>query len=89
MDNLDIGLIEERNQSTMEKLVLQVGSRVRITSYGPFRDLRGVVQCVDEMLSTSELSELFCFYLVRLEGAYIANPVWFLSEEVEPITPTN
>ncbi len=86
MDNPNIGLIEERNQSTIEKSVLPVGSRVCITSYGPFRYLRGVIQRVDEILPSSELAELFCFYLVRLEGAYIANPVWFQYEEVELVT---
>lgn len=70
----------------MEKLVLQVGSRVLITSYSPFRGLRGVIQRVDELPPTSNLPEPLCFYLVRLEGAYIKNPVWFLHEEIEPIT---
>ncbi len=72
----------------MEMPVLQVGSRVRITSYGPFRDLRGVIQRVDELPPTSDQSEPFCFYLVRLEGAHIKEPVWFHHEEVEPITST-
>lgn len=70
----------------MEKPILQVGSRVRITSYGPFRGLRGVIQRIDEIRPSSELSEPFCFYLVRLEGAHITDPVWFQYEEVEPIS---
>jgi len=73
----------------MEKPVLQVGSRVRIVSYSPFRGLRGVITRVDEIPSTSGLSEPLRFYLVRLEGAYIKDPVWFNHEEVEPITSTS
>ncbi len=72
----------------MEKSVLQVGNRVRITSYGPFRGLRGIIQRVDELPPSSDLSEPFCFYLVRLEGAHIKEPVWFHYEEVESITST-
>jgi len=70
----------------MEKLALQVGSRVRIVSYSPFRGLRGVIERVDEIPSSPDLSEPLCFYLVRLEGAHIKDPVWFHHEEVEPIT---
>ena len=72
----------------MEKPVFQAGSRVRIVSYSPFRGLRGVVVRVGEIPSTSDLSEPLRFYLVRLEGAYIKDPVWFHHEEVEPITPS-
>ncbi len=72
----------------MEKSDLQVGSRVHIISYSPFRGLRGVIQCVDEIPLTPDLSEPFCFYLVRLEGAQIKDPIWFHYEEVEPITST-
>jgi len=72
----------------MEKSILQVGNRVRITSYGPFRGLRGIIQRVDELPPTPGQFEPFCFYLVRLEGAHIKEPVWFHYEEVELITST-
>ncbi len=72
----------------MQKSVLQVGNRVYVISYSPFRGLRGVIQCVDEIPLTPDLSEPFCFYLVRLEGAQIKDPIWFHYEEVEPITST-
>jgi len=73
----------------MEKPVLRAGSRVRIVSSSPFRGLRGVIIRVDEIPSTSDLSEPLRFYLVRLEGAYIKVPVWFHHEEVEPIIPAS
>ena len=47
-----------------------------------------VVIRVDEIPSTSDLSEPLCFYLVRLERAHIKDPVWFHHEEVEPIAPS-
>jgi len=72
----------------MEEPVLQVGSRVRVTSHGPFRGLRGVIQRVDELPPAPGQAERFCFYLVLLEGAHIKEPVWFNHEEVEPITST-
>ena len=64
--------------------VLQVGSRVRMTGYSPFRGLKGTVQIVDANLGPGDS---FCFYLVNLEGAHIKEPMWFQCEEVELVSP--
>jgi hypothetical protein len=61
--------------------VVPVRNRVRVTSYGPFRGLRGTIQVVDRI--ADDLEEPFCFYLIALEGASILQPVWFESQEVE------
>ncbi len=60
--------------------VFEAGSRVHITSYCPFRGLRGTVQAVDTI---AHLAGTHCFYLVHLEGAQIKEPVWFEHQEVE------
>jgi hypothetical protein len=62
--------------------ILQVGSRVRVTSYGPFRELRGTIHAVDTI--PADLKEPFCFYLVALDGTYSKEPIWFDYCEVEP-----
>jgi hypothetical protein len=59
---------------------IQVGERVQVISYGPFRGLRGTVQVVD-IIDIPD--DLHCFYLVTLEGAYTREPVWFEYDEVE------
>ena len=63
--------------------VFPVGSRVYVTSYSPFRGLRGTVREANTI--ASELEEPFCFYLIDLEGAYIQEPIWFEYDEVELI----
>ncbi len=64
--------------------ILQAGSRVHVTSYGPFRGLRGTIRNVDTI--PADLQEPFCFYLVALEGAYSKEPIWFEYHEVEVVT---
>ena len=64
---------------------MQVGSRVRVASYGPFRGMRGTIRTVDTI--TADLEEPFCFYLVALDGAYIKEPIWFEYDEVEEVDP--
>jgi len=61
--------------------ILPVGSLVEVTSYGPFRGLKGTVQVVNTIADETE--ELFCFYLVALEGTHIQEPIWFEHHEVE------
>ena len=63
--------------------ILQLGSRVRVTSYGPFRELRGTIRTVDAI--PADLQEPFCFYLVALDGTYSKDPIWFDYHEVEPM----
>jgi len=62
-----------------------VGSRVQVTSYGPFRGLRGTIRAVDPI--AVDLEEPFCFYHIALEGAYIQEPIWFAYDEVELVAP--
>ena len=64
--------------------VLPEGSLVRITSYSPFRGLKGTIRIVDTI--TSDLEEPFCFYLVDLDGAWMKEPIWFEYTEMEAIT---
>ncbi len=63
--------------------IFQVGHRVRIISYGPFRGLIGTIRIVDTIV---DLSEPFCFYLIDLEGVLTKEPVWFEYDEVESIS---
>ncbi len=51
---------------------------------GPFRGLNGTIQIADTI--SDDLEELFCFYLVALEGTQIKEPIWFEHEEVELLT---
>jgi hypothetical protein len=62
-----------------------IGSRVRITSYTPFRGLRGTIRKVHSM--DIEPEEPFCFYLIALQGVQLQEPVWFEYDEVEVVTP--
>ncbi len=62
--------------------ILRIGDRVRITSYSPFRGLRGTIRVVDSISADPE-EPIFCFYLVALEGAQIREPIWFEYFEVE------
>lgn len=68
-------------QLTMQNTVLPVGSLVDVTSYGPFRGLKGTVQVVNAI--DDEAEEPFCFYLVELEGVQAHEPIWFEHTEVE------
>ena len=54
-----------------------------VTSYSPFRGLRGTVLKVDSI--ADDFDEPFCFYLVTLEGAQIDEPIWFEYHEIEAI----
>ncbi len=62
-----------------------VGSLVYVTSYSPFRGLRGTIRAVNTI--DAELEEPFCFYLIDLEGTYIQEPIWFEYNEVAPVSP--
>jgi hypothetical protein len=67
--------------------LLQIGDRVSITSYGPFRGLRGTIRVIDHIVD--DLEEPFCFYRVALEGGSVPEPVWFEYNEVELIAVKN
>jgi hypothetical protein len=68
-------------------MIFQVGEPVRVTSYSPFRGLRGTVRKVDAVSHSEESysEEPFYFYLVTLEGSQIKEPVWFENQEVESL----
>ncbi len=63
---------------------LPVGSRVRVTSYGPFREYWGTVRDVHTI--AADLEEPFCYYLVALDNSQMKEPIWFEYSEVELIT---
>jgi hypothetical protein len=63
---------------------LQVGSRVRVTSYGPFREQWGTVRDVHTI--AADLEEPFCYYLIELDSGQRKEPIWFDYSEVELIT---
>ena len=64
--------------------ILPVGSRVRVTSYGPFREQWGTV--LDVHTIAADLEEPFCYYLIALDGSRKKEPIWFDYSEVELIT---
>jgi hypothetical protein len=67
----------------MKYSVVPVGSWVRVTSYGPFRELHGTIR---EVISIgNDWEDPVCFYLIALEGATISTPIWFENFEVELI----
>jgi hypothetical protein len=68
----------------MEVKILPAGSVVRITSYSPFRGLRGTIRSVHTI--PSDPDEPFCFYLIDVEGIQLREPVWFEFHEVEVMT---
>lgn len=63
---------------------LPVGSRVRVTSYSPFREQWGTVRAVHTI--AADLEEPFCFYLIAFDNGQIKEPIWFDYSEVELIT---
>ena len=67
----------------MQTNILPVGSLVDVTSYSPFRGLKGTIQAINTIADESE--EPFCFYLVALEATYIQEPIWFEHNEVEAV----
>ena len=69
----------------MMNQLFPVNSRVRVISYGPFREHRGIVRDVHTI--ASDFEEPFCFYHIALEGAYIQEPIWFAYDEVELVAP--
>ncbi len=56
-----------------------MGKRVRITSYSPFRGLKGSIQRVNSISDDRE--DPFCFYLIALDS--LREPIWFEQAEVE------
>lgn len=65
----------------MENRSVLLGNRVYVTSYGPFRGLRGMIQAVVSI--SDDVEDPFCFYLIALEGVTIPTSIWFACHEVE------
>ena len=63
---------------------LPVGSRVRVISYGPFREQWGTVRDVHTI--AADFEEPFCYYLIALDSGQRKEPIWFDYSEVELIT---
>lgn len=69
--------------------LLQVGDRVRVSSYSPFRGLKGIIKIVDTISTNLEDDEPFCFYSIVLEGAHVREPIWFEYNEVDLVASTS
>lgn len=63
--------------------VLPVGSRVYVTSYSPFRGLRGTIQMANTLATEAE--EPLCFYKISLDEVSAREPLWFADDEVESV----
>ena len=65
----------------MAVVALNVRDRIAVTSYSPFRGLKGTIKQV-HVISDPEDEELFCFYYVELDVLQGKSPMWFHSSEV-------
>jgi hypothetical protein len=83
IDRLWTIIAAEGVQLFMKNAILLAGNRVRVTSYGPFRGLQGIIQRVDVI--SDDLEDPFCFYSIALEDSVFRTPVWFAWHEVECI----
>ncbi len=64
----------------MELNIYPPNTLVQVTSYSPFRGLRGTVKVVDTISEGDDVP--FCFYLIALEGTHMKEPMWFECDEV-------
>ena len=69
----------------MQDCVFTVGSRVRVTSYGPLWGLHGTIRAVYPIEAV--VKEHRCFYLVKLDGMELSELVWLAQGEVAAVTP--
>jgi hypothetical protein len=67
-----------------QNFIYPPGSLVQVTNYGPFRGMNGTIESVDTISDDRE--ELFCFYLVALEGTQLHEPMWFEYDEIDLVT---
>ena len=67
---------------SMQNDVFSIGSHVQISSYGPFRGLRGTIRTIHCL---PPLEEPLCFYHIALEGTPLKEAIWFREEEVQPL----
>ncbi len=64
---------------------LSIGSLVYVTSYSPFRGLRGIIRAVEKI--TDEVKGAYCFYQVEFDVMKNSEPIWFEADEVAAIVP--
>lgn len=64
----------------MQQTTYPPGTLVQVTSYSPFKGLRGTVTVVDTISEGDDVP--FCFYLITLEGTQLKEPMWFECNEV-------
>jgi hypothetical protein len=81
-------LTSEQSQLEREPLegILEIGSLVYVTSYGPYRGLKGIIRTVDA-LSPANISS--CFYLIALQEGHVKEPVWFVHDDVAAVEGQN
>ena len=59
--------------------VLEIGSLVYVTSYGPCWGLKGIIRAVDVI---ADAQEPLYFYLVALHEGQVKEPLWFVHDHV-------
>ncbi len=69
----------------MQDSILEVGSRVYVTSYGPLWGLRGTIRSIYPITVAPE--QPWSFYLVKLDGTELGEPVWLAHDEVVAVKP--
>jgi hypothetical protein len=69
----------------MQDPISAIGNRVYVTSYGPLGGLRGTIRAVHPVVVASE--EPWYFYLVKLEGIDLGEPIWLEQDQVEAVAP--
>jgi len=73
-------------QHILEEDVFPLGSRVYVSNDSPFKGRKGTILSIHMIATPGEPT--FCFYLVALDGAYLQEPLWFESKEVELVEPS-
>lgn len=81
-------LTSEQSPSGTEPLegLLEIGNLVYVTSYGPYRGLKGIIRTVD-VLAPKHASS--CFYLIALQEGHMKEPVWFIHDDVAVVEGQN
>jgi hypothetical protein len=74
---------QERSAMKQQDAVFAVGSRVYVTSDGPFWGRCGTIRTVRPI--PVEFEDPWYFSLVKLEGTESDEPVWLEQDEVEAI----
>lgn len=77
-------LTSEQPQLGIEPLedVLEIGSLVYVTSYGPYWGLKGTIRNVDVI---SHVDAPLYFYLINFQEGQMKEPVWFIHDDVAAV----